>query len=96
MTTQSILGIVFVVFAIYALVGFYIWYSKVVPYWDEHKHNNPAKFWSLESTRGLRRKVFLEGHSMDADKTWIYYFVKYHYVPVIAIVLAVFISEITN
>jgi hypothetical protein len=91
MFLEIFIGLIFVLFAIYALLLFYVWFGEVIPYWKKNKHKYPVSFWSLGTTRELKRKAFLEGFSIDADKPWSYYIIKYMYVPVwIVILIAVF------
>jgi len=81
MAHQIFYGFIFVLFAIYAILGLYIWYGEIVPFWETNKQKFDVKFWTLEVTRELKRKAFLESFSNDADKPWSYYIVKYRYVP---------------
>ncbi len=90
MPMETILSFFGALFFIYVILGTYIWFFKVIPFWEKNKQNFDLKFWSLELTREVKARAFLESFSNDTDKPWFYYFVKYRYVPVVIFIPVVF------
>jgi len=68
---ESITILVLVILILYAIPSGYIYFWKIIPFWEKHKKKHPEKSLSLETARDQKYRVFLESYSGETNRPWV-------------------------